>query len=49
MTDPTKKKKEEVVPKPRGKVEKKLKCQLMVVNEMGEKRPATDEELRQFE
>ena len=50
VTDPTKKKKEEaVVPKPRGKAEKKLKCQLMVVNEVGEKRPATDEELRQFE
>ena len=51
VTDPTKKKvREELAPRPRpSKVEKKLKCQLMVVSEKGEKRPATDEELRQFE
>lgn len=48
VTDPTLRKREEVN-KTRGKVEKRLKCQLMLVNEKGEKRPATEEELQEFE
>mmetsp|Transcript_7873 Transcript_7873/g.15234 ORF Transcript_7873/g.15234 Transcript_7873/m.15234 type:complete len:404 (+) Transcript_7873:8004-9215(+) len=48
--DKTSKKKEEPRRKDdRRKPEKKLKCQLMVVDEFGEKRPVTERELAEFE
>jgi ankyrin repeat protein len=46
------KKKKEAEPKKKEekrKTEKKQKCQLMIVDSNGDKRPATDEEIREFE
>jgi hypothetical protein len=47
--DHQKKKRDEQQPKRNKKQEKRVKCQLMIVDEYGDKRPASDEEISNFE